>query len=170
MMYPKADTGKRIVAAILDSLLASLFYFLVLLLLGFIPVLGWLFRLAAGLILLAFLAFKDALPIAGLQGASPGKKVLGIKAIKMDGTRCDYASSFKRNLPFVAPAALAFLVGIVPWLGVYLSVVFVPLISIASLIIVIIELVRVLTEPKGLRFGDMFATTQVVEFRHLTPE
>lgn len=159
MNYAKADTGKRIVAAIIDAVLATVVYLVIVFTVGLIPVLGWIIRIAAGLALVAFYAFRDALPIKELDGASPGKKLLGLKAVTATGANCDYEASFKRNIPFVVPSLISLVASMIPFAGIILSM----LVSVLALVIYIIELVKVLTDAKGLRIGDMLASTMVIE-------
>lgn len=93
---------------------------------------------------IVFLLLCDGLP----NGQSPGKRLLGIKVAHVPTRRpCDLRSSAIRNLP-VATAA-AFLV------APYVAVVAVP--------IVLFELYMSYTDALGIRIGDVFADTQVID-------
>ena len=157
MTQGKADNTKRIVAALIDGIIAGFLYTTLSFTIGLaIPFIG---GLLAGLVGAAYIGFKDAIPIAGLDGASPGKKLFKLKAVTNTGGNCDYETSFKRNLPFVAPYLLFAILGLIPVLGAIVSLFLSPL----PLIIYIVELVFVLNKPLGKRWGDNFAGTQVIE-------
>ncbi len=156
MAQGKADAGKRIVAAIIDAIIAGVIGFILGLVLGWLPILG---GLIAGLASAAFTAFRDALPISDLKGASPGKKLLGLKAVRGDGQDCDYETSLKRNSPFVAVGLASTLLAAIPILGWIALVLLIPV----FLIVYIFELIKVLNDPKGIRWGDSFADTLVIE-------
>lgn len=64
----RADTGSRIVAMIIDSLVSGACWF--------IPFVGWF----AGF---AYILTRDALPF--LDGQSVGKKAMGLRAVTEDG-------------------------------------------------------------------------------------
>ena len=158
MANKKADTGKRIIAAIVDALIAFIVVVIIMATLGWIPGIGGLFRFLASLLAVAYMGFRDAIPISDLDGASPGKKILGLKAVNADGSNCDYEASFKRNLPFVIPGVLS-LFSIIPLLGWLIAI----LGAFVALVIYAVELYKVITDPLGKRIGDMFADTLVIE-------
>ncbi len=133
----KADLGKRIIAAIIDGLISGV--------LGLIPVAG-------GLVGAAYMLVRDGLDIEFMNMQSLGKKVMKLRAIRVDGQPMDLASSVKRNIPF----AIGPIIMIVPILGWIIG----PLVA---LIIGIIEIVLVLTDDEGRRMGDRFAETKVIE-------
>jgi uncharacterized RDD family membrane protein YckC len=88
----KASQGQRMVAFLIDSLIA------------FIPFLI-LPNTLAYLIYLAYMLTRDAIPY--LDGVSLGKRFLKIRAVREDGTHLtgDYLTSFKRNIIFAIPYA-----------------------------------------------------------------
>ena len=102
---------------------------------------------------LLYLLVADAL----WHGQSVGKRIAGIKVVYLP-TRgpCDLAHSMIRNSPF----ALVFVFQAVPLLGwVLLLLVGVPLIGFESYM--------VYTDRLGIRLGDIFADTQVVDTKVL---
>ncbi len=159
MAHGKADLVKRIVAAIIDNVVIAFIINLVLgLALGWIPVLG---GLAAGLIAAAYIGFKDALPIDQLNGSSPGKVLFKLKAVRAsDGSKLDYEASLKRNAPLFVPSVIGALFGIIPILGALIGLVIAGLLG---LVAYIAELVKVITDEQGIRFGDTWAGTIVIE-------
>lgn len=135
--YTKADTGKRIVAAIIDGLISGV--------VGLIPIVG-------GLAGAAYMLVRDGLELDFMNGRSIGKNVMGIRPVQLDGRAMDIGASVKRNIPF----AIAPLIMIVPILGWIVA----PFVGLA---IAVIELVLVLTDSEGRRMGDKFAGTMVVD-------
>ncbi|MCB1044961.1 MAG: RDD family protein [Acidobacteria bacterium] len=156
-MAQKADNGKRIIAVIIDCIIAAILY-IPFVVLSFIPVVGIIFRLIGFVAYLGYMGFRDALPIKDLQGASIGKRLMGLKAIQVDGQPCTYEQSFKRNLPFIAPAALSLLFSWIPVINFIASIVF----GFVGLIIVCVELYKVMTDVNGQRIGDILANTRVI--------
>jgi uncharacterized RDD family membrane protein YckC len=90
------------------------------------PFLPWLFRGAQALFLVTFL-LRDSLDV------SPGKRLFGLRVIRLDGGRITPLDSFVRNLPLVLP----------PWS--------------------FLECVPALRREDGRRSGDRMAGTRVVE-------
>jgi uncharacterized RDD family membrane protein YckC len=141
----KADPVKRIIAIIIDGVAAMI--------VGFIPFVG-------GIIGALYMLLRDALPIEGLEYKSIGKKLLKLSVVKTEGppSRIDYATSAKRNWMFaLGPVMLFFL--FIPVLGWILDI----LIGIGCLVLVIIELIKIFSDEKGIRLGDKMAGTMVVE-------
>lgn len=133
--YPKASLWLRGGARVLDLAVA------------------WgLFRVAgpAGVVLaLLYLLFADGL----MHGQSIGKRVLGVKVVFLP-TRmaARYRDSVLRN----APLGLVIVLGMMPDVG---GVVFV----VAGAIIGTVEAFWALRDPLGLRLGDSWAQTQVID-------
>lgn len=137
--YKKADVVKRIVAYLIDAILAVV--------VSFIPVVG-------GLVAGAYMLLRDGLDF--MQNRSLGKMAVNLKPIVVEtGANCDLQTSIKRNWPFAIGHFLV-AIPIVGW--IFAVLLFLPL-----LIYVIIEAVLVFTDEKGLRFGDKMAGTQVIE-------
>lgn len=133
----KADIGKRIIAALIDGLIAGVA--------GFIPVIG-------GLAGAAYMLVRDGVELDFMDLRSLGKKVMKLRPVRLDGQPMDIVTSIKRNIPF----AIGPLIMVVPILGWVIG-------PIVALIIGIIEIILVLTDPDGRRMGDKFADTKVIE-------
>jgi uncharacterized RDD family membrane protein YckC len=136
----RADSGKRIAAALLDGVPAYV--------IAFVPYIG-------GLISAAYLALRDGLPLSPEGGQSIGKKLLQLRAVRMpDGAPCDYGTSLLRNLPLIVPALLmirpgiGWVLGSVVWLGVF-----------------VVEVLLVIADENGQRIGDRLAKTAVIDLK-----
>ncbi|MDI7247053.1 MAG: RDD family protein [Bacillota bacterium] len=140
--YPKADLGKRFVAALIDGVIAGILTIL-------IPILG-------GLLGAAYTLTKDALMFqltkdAQWKNRSIGKKLMSLQVVNLGGGDVDMTVSIKRN----ATLSIGSLLAAIPLAGWVLS-------PIVGGIIGIIEVVLVFTDPAGRRLGDKWANTQVV--------
>ena len=141
----KADPVKRIIAFVIDAV-ASL-------IVGFIPFVG-------GIIGALYMLFRDALPIEALEYKSIGKKLLKLSVVNIEDptSKIDYAASAKRNWMFaLGPMMMFFLY--IPILGWIIDI----LIVIAVFILIIIEIIKILSDEKGVRLGDKWAGTMVIE-------
>jgi len=128
--YPKAEVSNRLIAKAADLLVAVLFAY-------FIPTVGTLIGLV-------FLLLADALP----NGQSPGKRLMGVKAVHVPTQRsCNHGQSVVRNLPI----AIAF------------AIVTNPFLIVVALAITLFEIYMVMTDVLGVRIGDIFADTQVID-------
>jgi uncharacterized RDD family membrane protein YckC len=106
---------------------------------------AWLVPAVGVAMAVAYLLFCDALP----NGQSPGKRLLGVKVVHVPTRQsCTVRPSVIRNLP-VAIAAAAMLA------NTFLAIVALP--------IVLFELYMAYTDALGIRIGDVFADTQVVD-------
>ena len=133
----KADLGKRFVAILIDGILAGL--------IGLIPVVG-------GLVGAAYMLLRDGFDFDFMKKRSLGKKLMKLRPVLVDGGEVDLAVSVKRNVIFAVPLVLM----IIPVLGWVLA----PIVSLA---VGIIEVVLVLSDEEGRRWGDKFAGTKVIE-------
>ena len=135
-VYPKADLVHRAVARFADVIIAILADRL-------LP--GGV----GGLIAIAYLLLADGF----LIGQSPGKKLGGVKVVNLKtGLPARYRESAVRNLPF-ALVALFYYIPIIGWV----------LFPVAGLFIVAFESYMAWTDCLGLRIGDVFADTQVID-------
>ncbi len=132
--YPKVDVGNRVLAALIDGVMSYV--------VGFIPVIG-------AIIGAAYMLLKDGL----FEGQSIGKKAMKLQVITENDVKADFAISAKRNAIFAVPIAVM----IIPVLGWIIA-------PILSLVILIIEFLKIMNEPKGRRLGDTWAGTQVIKF------
>ena len=132
--YPKADLTLRGLARLTDLTLV-LVVALAVSPIG--PVIGAFYLLVA-----------DGL----MTGQSIGKRIFGLRTMMLpQRVPAGYRESFLRNVPF----ALVALFGGVPWFWV--------LFVLAGLPIVAFEAYMVWTDRLGVRIGDIFADTQVVD-------
>jgi uncharacterized RDD family membrane protein YckC len=139
----KADLGKRFVAALIDGVLAAV--------VSFIPVVG-------GIVAAAYMLLRDGLEFDFMDRRSIGKKIMKLRPMRDDGAPMDMETSVKRNLPLCIGYVGSIFV-IIPILGWIVAI----LLGLVGLIVVIIEIVLVVTDPEGRRFGDKFGTTKVIE-------
>ncbi|MGC4113566.1 MAG: RDD family protein [Myxococcales bacterium] len=133
--YPKAELLPRLLARLTDLVIAA-----------FLPVAadkaGWILAVL-------FILFADGM----LKGQSPGKKALGIKVVRLpNGEDIDYRESALRNFPF----ALVLLAPLLPVAGQFLF-------WTAGPTLLLFESWRVFRDKLGLRMGDLFASTQVID-------
>ena len=136
--FARPDPVKRIAAGLVDGIPAYL--------IAFIPFLG-------GLISATYLAVRDGLPTGDGQTQSLGKRLLGLKTIRLpEGKPCDYLTSLLRNLPFAVPALImvrpvkGWILGSFIWGALFL-----------------IEILLIIVDDDGARVGDRLAGTTVVE-------
>ena len=104
------------------------------------------------------MAIRDGLDLEFADKRSPGKKIMKLRPIRLDGAPMDMATSVKRNLP-IAAYCVGFLFWIIPVLGHIASA---PIFAIGG-ILNLVELVLVVTDPEGRRMGDKMAGTKVIE-------
>ncbi len=141
IVLSKADPVKRIIAFVIDCVIASMF--------GILPVFG-------GIMGALYLLFRDALPIDIFDGKSVGKKLINLRLVMRDhpSAEISYAVSAKRNWMF----ALNLLV-VIPIFGWLLA----PFILFAGVFLAGIECFRIFADKKGLRMGDIMAGTMIIE-------
>lgn len=139
----KADPSKRIVAVVIDSVIAVV--------VGMIPWIG-------GIIAAAYWVLRDGMELEFMDHRSVGKKLMKLRPVTADGGQLDMMGSVKRNWMFGFGGIIQFLLYI-PILGWLLMV---P-VALLALVIGIAELVKVLTDEEGRRFGDGLANTKVIE-------
>ncbi len=142
----KADLMKRFVAALIDGVVAAV--------VSWVPVIG-------GLVAAAYLLLRDGFEFDFMDQRSLGKKVMKLRPVRLDGQPMDMVASAKRNWMFALGGVTA-LLAFIPILGWLLMI---P-VALAALVLGIIEIVLVLTDPQGRRLGDKIAATQVVEMDH----
>ena len=140
---PKANLTKRAFAIVIDLVFAML--------LSRIPYIGWF----AGV---GYMLFRDGFDFEFLNRQSLGKKLMGLKTLRLDGLAVDFAVSVRRNWMF----ALVTLAGIVFWMPV-LRFFAVLTAGFLSLLIGAFEIYLVFNDTEGRRWGDTFAGTKVVE-------
>jgi uncharacterized RDD family membrane protein YckC len=140
---PKAELGKRFVAAIIDAVIAAVISF-------FVPIIG-------GLIGAAYWLVRDGMDLDFMDRRSLGKRLVKIRPVRLDGAPMDVATSIKRNWMFaIAPVGVLLLFTLI---GIILAL---PLFFVAA-VLGVIEIVLVVVDPDGRRLGDKLAVTRVIE-------
>ena len=141
----KADPVKRIIAFVIDAIISMI--------IGLIPLVG-------GIIGALYMLLRDALPIEALAYKSVGKKLLKLSVVNVEdpSAKIDYAASAKRNWMFALGPIMLFFV-FIPVFGWIIDI----LLGIALLILLIIEIVKIFSDEKGVRLGDKTAGTMVIE-------
>ncbi len=133
--YSYASPAQRIIAFLIDYViaigLAQIFVF-------------------GKIVSFVYLIFRDAIP--GMVGKSIGKKVLGIKAIKEQGSDFSYVTSFKRNIFFLPNLAYIFILDKYAYY-----------ILLCNFITFVIEIYLLYATENSERLGDQWAGTSVVE-------
>jgi hypothetical protein len=145
--YPKADLTLRCLARLVDLALAYAF--------------AHVGREAGPPLAALYLLLADGL----MQGQSVGKRVFGIRSVVLParggirGVPAGYRESVLRNAPF-ALVGLFYGVSLVGW--ILLLVVGVPIVA--------FEAYMVWSDRLGIRIGDVFADTQVVDAKIIARE
>jgi MFS transporter, DHA1 family, multidrug resistance protein len=127
------DTLTRFVAFLIDAVAVAL--------IGLVPIIG-------GLAGIAYVLFRDGLDIEFMQRRSLGKKLMKLTVVRTDGLPMDPMTSARRNWPLVF-GSLAQILVYIPVIGWIL----IPFVVIAGAVLVIIEIVRILTNPDGRRWA-----------------
>ncbi|HAK55876.1 MAG TPA: RDD family protein [Acidobacteria bacterium] len=139
---PKAELGKRFVAAIIDAVIAVV--------VGFIPLVG-------GLAATAYWLVRDGMDLDFMDRRSIGKRLVKIRPVRLDGAPMDVATSMKRNWMFALGGIAQLLAFTI--IGLFVAI---PLFLVAF-VIGIVEIVLVVVDPDSRRLGDKLAVTRVVE-------
>ena len=139
----KADTTKRVVAVVIDAALAIV--------VGMIPFIG-------GMIAAAYWVLRDGMDLDFMDHRSVGKKLTKLRPVKADGSQLEMMDSVTRNWMFGLGGMMQTLVYI-PIVGWLLMI---P-VGLIALGFGLAELFKVLTDPEGRRFGDIWAKTKVIQ-------
>ncbi len=145
VLFEKADPVKRIIAFVIDSLLAMV--------IGFIPVIG-------GIVGALYMLLRDALPIEALDYKSVGKKLINLSVVMPENStfKIDYGVSARRNWMWAIGPIMVFLL-FIPVIGWIVDI----FLGIALLVLAVIEVVKIFSDEKGQRIGDQMAKTMVIE-------
>lgn len=139
----KADITKRVVAVIIDGAIAGV--------LGVIPAIG---PFIGGL----YMLLRDGLDFDFMKGRSVGKQLMKLTVVRLDGQPMDINTSIMRNWP-LSLGLIVSILALIPILGWLAGIA----IGLISAVLGLIELVLVLSDPEGRRFGDRMAGTVVRE-------
>jgi hypothetical protein len=133
--YPKASLWLRGGARVVDLAVAAAMF-------AAVGPAGKLFSLF-------YILFADGL----LQGQSAGKKIFGVKVVYLPtGVGARHRDSVLRNAPF----GLVIILSMMPELGFKAFI-------LGAIVIGGIEAVQCFRDPLGVRFGDVWAQTQVTD-------
>lgn len=138
----KPDTVARFLAFLIDAVAVAA--------IGLVPVIG-------GLVGIAYVLARDGLDFDFMDGRSIGKKLMKLRPVRLDGQPMDLSTSVMRNWPLTL-GSLAQVLIYIPVIGWIL----IPFVGIAGLVLVVIEILRVLNDPEGRRWGDQLAGTKVI--------
>lgn len=87
------------------------------------------------------------------DGRSLGKKMIGLRVVNLrTGMPCNFKDSILRNIPIAAVVMFA-LIPILGWI----------LLFTAGLVIMLFESYLIYSDEGGIRIGDIFADTQVID-------
>ncbi|MFW6007025.1 MAG: RDD family protein [Halanaerobiales bacterium] len=143
-MFKKSDIGNRIMAGLVDMVIA---WVPTLVLPGLGGILGLAYILTRDTVVYQFQKQEE------WKNKSIGKKLFGLKVKRLNGEETvDYSISMKRNLPL----CIGSIIGIIPVIGWIFG-------SLIGFIVAVIEIILIFTDENGQRLGDKFAETQVVE-------
>lgn len=144
--HAKADTGKRALAFIIDLAVAWVLSAVIPTFIG--PLLGAL-----------YLLLRDGFSFEYMDGRSLGKRLIGLRPVRLDGGKMDFGTSASRNWTI----ALASLAGSFGVFGVLITLGLVLLLIFGGAILQLVEIVLTITDSEGRRLGDKFAGTVVIE-------
>jgi RDD family len=97
-----------------------------------------------------------------------GKKLQNIRVVTVSGAPIAFMDSVKRNAIFAIGSALGMLsatLGLIPCIGDVVNCLLLPLVILGGLIglvVLVLEIMKITQEPEGIRMGDQFAGTRVV--------
>lgn len=156
-MHPKADLVKRFLAVLIDGLIAGAIGFVFGLLGTFMSGIGTL--IGAG-----YMLTRDGLETPYTDGRSFGKKVIGLRAIRLDGGAVDIETSIKRNWPLAIGSIISGIGTLLLPLGILAILGILVLLGGALVgLLGLVEGILVVTDSEGRRIGDKMAGTQVIE-------
>jgi hypothetical protein len=125
---------------------------------------GRVISFVGALVMLAYMLGRDLL--AGDR--SLGKKLMEIRVVTSGGSAIGLVDSVKRNAIFAIGSVLSALsatLRLVPCLGDAVACLLMPLTVLGGLVgfvAAIVELVKIIQDPDGVRFGDQWAGTKVI--------
>ncbi len=157
MHSPKADLVKRFLAVLIDGLTAGAIAWVFGLFGTFMSGLGIL--IGAGYILV-----RDGLETPYTDGRSFGKKIIGLRAVRLDGGPMTMETSIRRNWTLAAGNIVSGIGTVLLAMGPLAILGILVLIgSIAVGLLGLVEAILVVTNSEGRRIGDRTGGTQVIE-------
>lgn len=140
--YQVAPVDKRLIAGLIDFVIGML--------LAVLPFIG-------SLIAAAYWVVRDGLEVEFMSHRSIGKAIMKLQPVHLDGSRTNIEDSIRRNWMFAPGALIPFLIYSI------IGMVLVPPVALAVLILAIVEIYLILTDPDSRRLGDKLADTIVIE-------
>ena len=125
---------------------------------------GRVLNVIGSVAILAYILGRDVM----FEGRSLGKKTQQLKVVGATGGPVTLEESVRRNAIFAAGSALATLssaLQLFPCVGDAVACLLMPLLVLgllAAFAAAILEIVWIIQDPGGIRFGDKFARTRVV--------
>ncbi len=144
----KANPNKRVCAILIDTVVVTIIQ--ILLINALRGILG-----VVDLLLFTVFVLKDS-----YQGQSPGKMLVGLKVVDLNGNPISYNASFKRNIIF----SWVYLIVLLPASEPATAFLYLGL-GVIQLVIAVTEYLKCTYSKDGRRFGDIFAATKVVDLR-----
>jgi len=150
----KADLGKRFIAALIDFLLA-----------GVVSIVPFVGPIVGG----AYMLVRDGLNLDFAKRHSIGKQVMKLCPVRLDDQPMNLETSLKRNLPLcIGYVGLSFTsiwleIKNASLLGGATALILGLALGLVGVVVAVIEVIKVLTDPEGRRFGDMLGGTKVIE-------
>ncbi len=157
MPQQKADLVKRFLAALIDGLIAG--------------AIGWVFGLfgtvmsgIGTLVGAGYILTRDGLESPYTDGRSVGKKIIGLRPVRLDGGPMTIETSVRRNWTLGAAGVVSGIGTVLIGLGP-LALLGVPVLILSGLIglLGLVEAIMVVVNEEGRRIGDKTGGTQVVE-------
>ena len=175
-MTDTALQQKRLIAAVVDIAVGmgiAVVVFLGSMLLGLVlgmassgvaSYAGRVLNVIGSVAILAYILGRDVM----FDGRSLGKKTQELKVVGATGGPVTLEESVRRNAIFAAGSALTVvstLLQLFPCVGDVVACLLMPLLllgGLAAFAAAILEMVWIIQDPAGIRFGDKFARTRVV--------
>ena len=157
---PGSERINRVIAAVIDGLVAGVGLGILSVVIGMIPIVNFIgpYIVMAGSI--AFLSLRDVL----FDSQSPGKKLMGFKVIKIgeENREIGTMTSVLRNMPFLLFSIINALLMLIS-IGPMVVFTFIPMILVAFAGFGVAGFELFLIVSTGKRFGDKLARTKVVK-------
>lgn len=155
-MHAKADLVKRFLAVLIDGLLAGA--------IAFVFGLFGTFMSGIGTLVGAFyILVRDGIETPYTDGRSVGKKLIGLRPLRLDGGPMTVETSVRRNWTLAAGSLVSGVGSVLAGMGLGLLGWPIMLLGGAVGLLGLVEAVLVLVDKDGRRLGDKTADTQVVE-------